>query len=583
MGPTDDTVSGNPDDAGETDGAAGTHRRAWLALAVVVFALATCDRYAAVLEGGLRETIPTRIATRRWGPQIRMDHRFVVWAVARNAHTLVTRPTHLFDAEQCFPDTNTLALGEPVIAMGVLGIPAWVVSGDPVLTYNTVLFLMSLCAALAMYWLIVEWTGVPAAGIVAGLLYAFQGQAIQDVVHPYSSDTTWLVLALLFAHRLFTRGRWRDAIGLAASASMQLATSFYSFVAAGLIGLPFVLWLTIRWRFEHARPTQLAAVAAALLTTGAIVFGPYVSLQEAGVLDRSFHIFRAWGDYLPGRPSFYGWAGLLLVAVGFVLPRRLSQARLASDARPALVAGGVLVAVVAAGPQGIFGLDAYAFLAAWAPGFDSVRIPFKISIGVHFVLSVLAGLGAAALVASWLPRGRWTVGAVGPTLVAIALALVTWGPINPAPPTFAVRPDEGAIRFFEELANNGNDGPIFETPIPEAANRFTWAATSEQLLLSAWHHRPTSACYPSHPQPSRGQIEALELRLPDPAALTELGRLGFTTIVLRHPPRRRARPHPLRSARGRRFHLLASRSDAPLRFLHESAWATAYEIGYDGR
>ncbi len=121
MGPTDDTVSANLDDAGETEGAAGTHRRAWLALAVVVFALATCDRYAAVLEGGLRETIPTRIATRRWGPQIRMDHRFVVWAVARNAHTLLTRPSHLFDAEQCFPDTNTLALGEPVIAMGVLG------------------------------------------------------------------------------------------------------------------------------------------------------------------------------------------------------------------------------------------------------------------------------------------------------------------------------------------------------------------------------------------------------------------------------------------------------------------------------
>ena len=74
----------------------------------------------------------------------------------------------IFDAEQCFPASRSLALGDPAITLGLLGIPVWVLSGDPILTLNVVTLAVNLLAALAMFWLVRDWTGVPAAGIAAG-------------------------------------------------------------------------------------------------------------------------------------------------------------------------------------------------------------------------------------------------------------------------------------------------------------------------------------------------------------------------------------------------------------------------------
>jgi hypothetical protein len=133
------------------------YRWTWLALAVLLFTLTTAQRFADFFEEGLYEAVPSPRSLEPNPLFFRPDQQFVVWAVSRNARTLVTRPLDIFDSEQCFPTENSLALGEPVIAMGVLGIPVWLVSGDPVLIYNVVLLLMSMCAALAMYWLIVEW------------------------------------------------------------------------------------------------------------------------------------------------------------------------------------------------------------------------------------------------------------------------------------------------------------------------------------------------------------------------------------------------------------------------------------------
>src|SRR5262245_18965226 len=100
----------------------------------------------------------------------RNDVAFETWLVARHAHTLVRRPWRLFDTEHCAPDEKTLTLGVPMFAMGVLAVPASLL-GDPILVYNTALAALLLVAALAMYCLVAEWTGVPLAGIGAALLY----------------------------------------------------------------------------------------------------------------------------------------------------------------------------------------------------------------------------------------------------------------------------------------------------------------------------------------------------------------------------------------------------------------------------
>src|SRR5258706_16328243 len=68
------------------------------------------------------------------------DQLWVAWAVSRNARQLATAPSDLFDAEDCFPAQHALALGEPVITLGLLGVPAYIAGANPVATYNFALF-----------------------------------------------------------------------------------------------------------------------------------------------------------------------------------------------------------------------------------------------------------------------------------------------------------------------------------------------------------------------------------------------------------------------------------------------------------
>jgi hypothetical protein len=238
--------------------------------------------------------------------------------------------------------------------------------------------------------------------------------------------------------------------------------------------------------------------------------------------------------------------------------------------------GGLLVAAVAAGPGGLFGLDLYAELASVAPGFDSVRIPWKIGIGTHLVLCVLAGIGVAGLLGQVTER---TSAIVKVAAVAIAFGWIALWPGRPDPPALTLRPSEASTSFYEDFADQGNDGPIFEDPSPGSNPRVTWNSTARQLLLSAWHHRPTSACYPSHPPRSRARLEHLASRTPSGRTIRELQRLGFTTIVVRHlPTRQEKRIQPARTARGLAYQRLAARTNAPIRTVHETRWATAYEL-----
>jgi hypothetical protein len=266
----------------------------------------------------------------------------------------------------------------------------------------------------------------------------------------------------------------------------------------------------------------------------------------------------------------------LLVAAGLSVPRRLGLARLGSEPRPALVAGGLLAAGVAAGPGGILGFDLYAALSALLPGFATVRIPWKIAVGVHLVLCVLSGVGAAGLLRLLPLRVRTPAGLLLVAVVAGALGFVL---VRPDPTSLALRPPADAIAFFEELAARGNAGPIFDEPSPTRGGHFGWTATARQLLLAAWHGRPTSACYPSHAPASRPRLEAVAAMRPSRKAVLELHALGFTTIVVRHiEAPGRSLEQPARTPRGRLFHNLAGVPGGPLRLVYETPWASAYEI-----
>jgi len=212
--------------------------------------------------------------------------------------------------------------------------------------------------------------------------------------------------------------------------------------------------------------------------------------------------------------------------------------------------------------------DPYALLAGVLPGLDAVRVVFRLSAGVLLAFSVLAGLGAAALIRM---SGRRS-SLVAATLIAGSVVAVLrpdfFGPTLPRGWLLHdVRASQEAVQFFDALAKSGNDGPLLELPYDPG---FGFGVNPERILLTAYHHRRTSACYGSFIPPETQEILLLSTRLPEPAAARRLSELGFTTVVVHHG----------KDAMGSILSRLLQRpgSQESLRLLHSNGLITAFEL-----
>jgi hypothetical protein len=476
------------------------------------------------------------------------DQRFSAWLIARNAHTLRTQPSRLFEAEACFPARNSLVYGEPMITLGIVGIPSSLVSGDPLVVFNTVLIAIVVISAFAMYLLIVEWTGEPAAAIAAALVYAFHATKLGDPVHPYLDDTAWLVFALYFSRRLFAGGRWLDVAGLSLSVALLLGGSFYPFVSAVALAIPYAIWLFWSYRLRHASALQLGVVMASGLFAGWLVFAPYLDTLAADSVARQEQYFAAWADLLPGRAAFPGLL-VLGLALAALVQRRDRVLRIDGDPRWAVLIGGALAIVLATGgntgdvlqgmssgdPVGFTLPSLYHALAPYVPGLDRVRAPGRMDAGLYVSLSILSGLGAASLLRR-APQ-RWALYA-GAALVVLAFAQVRGPSLIGSSGRYELQqlaPSERMIAFFQKLEALGDTGPLVEAPFAEnlAINA---DRASQQMLLTAYHHRPTSECRTSFVPTAVRRVRELIAELPHARVIDELRALGFTTLIVHHHP-----------------------------------------------
>jgi hypothetical protein len=546
------------------------------AAAALVFLVALLAHYRMLLAAGIADfaLVPdTDGAMARFG-LAHSDLRYVVWVVARNAHTWLHAPTRIFEALPCFPSENALALGEPALTLGLLGTPVMMLLGEPVASFNFALLVSVFVAAMAMYWLVWDWTRRPLAGVIAGLAYGYHTIKLWDSLHPYVWDNGWTLLALLFAVRFARHGRWRDALALSLACVLQLGGSFYALAGAMLVALPMCAWLLAHHGVHALRAAPCAFVVVALGLGAYGAFGPALELSGSGALPaREVQIFARWGAVMPGGSHFAGWSILGLAWLGVVVrdPRRVRNVRWAVLAACLLVtytaaggnAGDRLEAELRGAPPPAALPNPYALLAAWLPGFDVVRVPAVIYSGAHLALGVLVGLGAAGLLRRLPARASTPVG--------VALALVVW--MDAARPAFLgfepraryqteqVRPPVGEIAFFDAMAAAGSTGPLFELPL-------TIHRDARSVLMTLHHGRRTSACYGSY-RPHHEAFERIAGALPAADAVRELAALGFTTVVVHHPRVFVRRPLAER---------LAQQQDPALRKLLATPERTAYRI-----
>ena len=101
------------------------------------------------------------------------DAYFSMWRLAWIAHQLRTDPLHLFDGNIFYPSKDTLAYSDALLLQGIVGAPFIWLGAPVVLIYNLHILATFVLCGLGLFLLARDLTGVPAAGLVAGIVFGF--------------------------------------------------------------------------------------------------------------------------------------------------------------------------------------------------------------------------------------------------------------------------------------------------------------------------------------------------------------------------------------------------------------------------
>ncbi len=352
------------------------------------------------------------------------------WIIAWVAHQAPRAPWHLFDANIFYPERYTLAYSEAMLVQSAMGAPLLWLGASPVLANGLLLLAGFALTGWSMTLVVRRWTGDWTAGLVAGLVFAFNAHTLTRLPHLQAQHVEFLPLVLLALDQLLRYPSARGAATLALWFVLQSLTSVYLLVltafatAAGLIARVDEWWGR-RFRLFAGRLALAGGLAALVLVPFLL---PYWHANHDQGLTRGLaeatQYSASWEDYLstPSRLHYSWWSerffhgtalfpgALGLALTGFALVRGV----VAKDRRARMcLLIGIVGVVLSFGPK----VPGYAALYAVVPLLRGIRATARFGYLATFSVAALAGFGVVALRSVTAARA-WPVVAIGLTVAA---------------------------------------------------------------------------------------------------------------------------------------------------------------------
>ena len=469
------------------------------------------------------------------------DHQdvyFNMWRVGWFAHALATAPSHLLDGNIFYPEPRALTFSDAMPVESLVGAPLLWSGLPPVLVHNLLLLGAIVLSGAGACVLAGRLTGSAAAGVTAGIVFAFAPYRFEHYMHLELQWTVWTPWAFWALQRTFETGARRFGAMAGAAVTLQMLSSVYYgiFLAVALALCALLLLVSERQRFRAVVVSLSlgAAVAGAACAAYAV---PYLSTkQEVGGRNPaeivefsakpSSYTVATPGNFLYGRRN---------------APRGRAERRLFPGVLPCLLAVFGLLArrptpaaimyVLALGfafemSLGFYGYS-YRFLYDHVPAFEGLRAPARLGIFVMFFLAVLAAYGHAVLEQVVPPAFR-RIAAVG---IAAVLLLEYW-----VAPLALVPYPNAAPPLYAWLAHQPR-GLVLELPAPHPDT--LPGEDPRYSYMSTFHWMPLVNGYSGfYPASYASRLEALR-GFPDDRALRQMRADGVRYVIVHaagYPP-----------------------------------------------
>jgi hypothetical protein len=361
------------------------------------------------------------------------DAALNTWIVAWVAHALPRQPLTLFDAPILHPEHHSLAFSEHLFVPSLMGAPLLWSGVSPVTVYNLLIMAGFALSGWSMYLLMRRWTGSEWAGIVAGLVYAFNAHTLTRFVHLQALHVEFFPLMLYALDRVIAgpstslrAGGWRYACLLAAAFVLQSLCSNYLLV---FMTYAIVVAVAVRWSELDTRRTVALLVAGAIgIALLAPFLWPYYQVNREYGLARTADVVTqynaGWRDYLVtgGRMHFASWShrlyeGRTALFPGFIALALAGIAVFSGRGREPRVRMALAIGILGVAMSLGTALPGYRLLHEFLPLVSGLRNVARWGWLALAAIAILVGFGVAALESR---RWSWTRGA----MIAIAV-LVT--------------------------------------------------------------------------------------------------------------------------------------------------------------
>ncbi len=395
-----------------------------------------------------------------------------IWSIGWASHSLTTDPANLFNGNIFYPYLNTLAYSDHLLAQTLQGLPIYLLTGNLVLEYGLLTLFSFILSGWGTYLLVKEITGSRAAGLFAGMIFAFASYKVGRISQLNILSTQWIPFCFLFLRRMLNqdeasrlgrqlKGGWGNTLAFAGFFVLNALSSFYFFFyIIPVLGLYLLGFYIARRRFP--RPALLLKLLASALLAAIFIVPtllPYLALvndQQVERTPREVEQFSAnyrfylgvtennlfWGSTLSRfsgsggeRALFPGALAYLFSALAVLGPlglRLLGRRKVEGGRRKTIGEGAnesrqskhlvfptwvfsIIVVFSVLMSLGwtlhLRGLDIpgpYRFFYLYFPGWVGLRAAMRYGAFVLFGLAILAGIGAAWLFEKTEDRRRKT-------------------------------------------------------------------------------------------------------------------------------------------------------------------------------
>jgi hypothetical protein len=188
-----------------------------------------------------------------------------------------------------------------------MGAPLLWVGASPVLVYNLLIIAGLALSGWSMYLLMRRWTDSEWAGIIAGLVYAFNAHVLTRFVHLQAQHVEFFPLVLYAFDRLLMERRLKDVFVLGLAFVLQALCSNYLLV---FTTYALVVSAAVRWKEINTNHKRFGLLVAGVLSVA--VLAPFLSYYEVS-RDRASrrvrcHAVNATGDYLATAADTAWWS-----------------------------------------------------------------------------------------------------------------------------------------------------------------------------------------------------------------------------------------------------------------------------------